>query len=84
MEYQQVINTMSPEVYQNLKRALEMGKWPDGRLLTRQQRDETMQAVIAWGERHLPENERVGYIDKGHKAGEICDDPQVTTLNWKE
>ncbi|MEH6634494.1 MAG: DUF1315 family protein [Halioglobus sp.] len=84
MEYQQVINTMSPEVYQNLKRALEMGKWPDGRPLTRQQRDETMQAVIAWGERHLPENERVGYIDKGHKAGEICDDPQAITLNWKE
>ena len=84
MEYQQIISTLSPEVYQSLIRALELGKWPDGRPLTRQQRDETMQAVIAWGERHLPEDERVGYIDKGHKAGASGDAPGVTTLNWKE
>jgi hypothetical protein len=43
-----------------------------------------MAAIIAWGERHLPVNERVGYIDKGHKAGDSCDDPGETTLNWKE
>ncbi len=84
MDYQQLIDTLTPEIYQSLKRSLELGKWPDGKPLTAQQRHNTMQAIIAWGEKHLPETERVGYIDKGHKAGDSCDDPRETTLNWKE
>ena len=42
-----------------------------------------MQAIIAWGEMHLQEPERVGYVDKGHKSGETCDEPGETPLNWK-
>jgi uncharacterized protein YeaC (DUF1315 family) len=84
MDYQQLIDTMSPAIYQSLKRSLEVGKWPDGKSLTAQQRHNTMAAIIVWGEKHLPEKERVGYIDKGHKAGDNCDDPGETTLNWKE
>jgi hypothetical protein len=41
-----------------------------------------MQAVIAWGEQHLPPEQRVGFIDKGHKAGDSCDEPQP--LNWQD
>ena len=53
-------------------------EWPDGRRLSPEQREETMQAVIAWGEMHLPPHERVGYIDRGSKqAGQTCDDAQV-------
>ncbi|HDY83795.1 MAG TPA: DUF1315 family protein [Halieaceae bacterium] len=83
MDYQQLIDTLSPEIYQSLKRSLEVGKWPDGKPLTGEQRRNTMAAIIAWGEKHLPEKERVGYIDKGHKAGGSCDDPEETTLSWK-
>ena len=83
MDYQQMIETMTPEMYRNLRRAVELGKWPDGQALSPEQKQNAMQAVIAWGERHLPEAERVGYIDKGHKAGDSCDDPAETPLNWK-
>ncbi|TDG11936.1 DUF1315 family protein [Seongchinamella unica] len=83
MDYQQLIESMTPEIYQNLRRAVELGKWQNGQKLTPEQRQHAMQAVIAWGERHLPETERVGYIDKGHKAGDSCDDPAETPLNWK-
>lgn len=83
MEYKQMIEAMTPEIYQSLKRAVELGRWPDGRPVTREQREHAMQAIIAWGERHLEEAERVGYIDRGHKAGETCDDPPETPLNWK-
>ena len=55
MDYQQLIDTMSPQIYQSLKRSVEVGKWPDGRALTQEQRETTMQAMIAWGEKHLPE-----------------------------
>ena len=78
-----MIEAMTPEVYQSLRRAVELGKWPDGRPVTREQREHAMQAIIAWGETHLEATERVGYIDKGHKADEDCDDPRETPLNWK-
>ena len=84
MDYQQLIETMSPDIFQSLKRSLEVGKWPDGKPMTPAQRESAMQAVIAWGEKHLPPTERVGSIDKGRKAGDSCDDPQETLLNWKD
>lgn len=83
MDYLQLLDTMTPEIYRSLKRSVEIGKWPDGKQLTPAQRKEALQAVIAWGKLHLPENERVGYIDRGHKAGEHCDDPLETTLKWR-
>lgn len=84
MDYRQVIETMTPAVYESLKRAVEIGKWPDGRTLTPGQRSEALQAVIAWGKMHLSAPEQVGYIDSKHKAGDSCDDPLETTLKWQE
>ena len=79
-----MIDTMSPDIYRSLVRAVELGKWPDGKPLTPEQRENALQAIIAWGEKHLAETERVGYIDKGHKAGDTCDEPDEMPLNWKE
>lgn len=84
MDYQQMIDSMSPETYRTLRRSVELGKWPDGTPLTPEQRSNAMQAVIAWGEKHLETSERVGYIDKGHKEGDNCDEPQEMTLTWKD
>ena len=85
MDYQQLIATLTPDIYQSLKRSVELGKWPDGKPLTPPQRESAMQAIIAWGEKHLDARERVGYIDKKHKAGDSCDDPGATTiLSWKD
>ncbi len=76
MDYLKLIETMTPEIYQSLKRSVEMGKWPDGRPLTpAPARAMPCRRVIAWGELHLPESERIGFIDKGHKAGDSCDEP---------
>lgn len=84
MDYQQLIETMSLETYKSLQQAVELGKWPDGKTMTREQRENTLQAVIAWGRLHLDENQRVGYIDKKHKEGEVCEEPTETTLTWKD
>ena len=80
--YLNAIRAMSREVYDAMLQALETGKWPDGRPVSAEQRAHTMQAVISWGNLHLPPEERVGFIDKGKKAGEVCDDPQP--LSWQE
>ena len=84
MDYQQTIETMSPEIYHRLLRAVELGKWPDGKLLTDEQRTHSMQAIIAWGERHLSDRERVGFIQKKEKAGEQCDTSSQTPLKWRD
>ncbi len=84
MDYQQLIANMTPETFRSLRRAVELGKWPDGRSLTREQRETCLQAVIAWGERNLPPERRVGHIDKGHKSGDTCDDPLTKPLNWRD
>lgn len=83
MDYLKLIENMTPEIYRSLKRSVEIGKWPDGRPVTPQQRREALQAVIAWGKLHLPESEQVGFIDRGHKAGESCDEPVETPLKWQ-
>ncbi len=84
MDYQQLIENMPEETYQNLKRAVELGKWPDGKALTREQRENTLQAVIAWGKHHLQEREQVGYINKKQKEGDVCDSPEETPLTWED
>ncbi len=67
MEYLKVLEHLNPSVYEQLKQSLEVGKWPDGELLTERQKEIVMQALIGWGEIHLPAEQRIGYIDKGKK-----------------
>ena len=84
MKYQELVESMPRETFESLKRAVELGKWPDGASMTPQQRENAMQAIIAWGESHLSEQDRVGYIEKKEKVGETADAPLETPLNWKE
>ena len=73
---------MDRQVYEQLLESLSTGRWPDGRALTETQRQHAMRAVITWGEIHLSPEERVGFIDKGAKAGDVCDDPEP--LTWSD
>ena len=68
-EYEKLVGSLTPDVYQRLKRAVETGRWPDGREVTAVQREHCLNAIIAWGERNLPPEERVGFIDRGRKGG---------------
>ena len=64
----EMIQNITPDIYLNLKQSLEIGKWPDGRKLTDEQKELTMQAMIAWEIQNLPEEERTGYIG-GQECG---------------
>lgn len=67
MDYEQLIESLTPDVVERLRRGIETGRWPDGRTLTPEQREHSLAAVIAWEQRHVPEEERTGYIDRGAK-----------------
>lgn len=74
MTYDELIERLDPMVYRNLKQSIELGKWPDGRAMTREQREISLEAVIYYENKHdIPEEQRVGYLDRGEKAGTACD-----------
>ena len=84
MDYLQLIESMSPAVYRRLVRAVELGKWPDGKALNSEQRENALQAIIAWGQRHLPEEERVGYLDGRVPVEGRCAKEDESPLKWLE
>jgi len=58
----QTAENITPEIYLNLKQALELGKWADVGKLTPEQNETCMQAVIAWEMKNLPEEQRTGFM----------------------
>jgi len=52
MNIDDLINSMTPDVYQRLVTAVELGKWPDGVALTEEQKANSMQLVMLWQTRH--------------------------------
>lgn len=74
MNIEQMLKSLNPEIVEKLKTAVEIGKWANGVLLTQEQREICMQAVMVWEHKHLPEEQRTGYIDRGSKKqDEQCD-----------
>ena len=80
MDFKQLIDGITPEVYQQLQRVVEIGKWPDGRSLTEEQRSLCMQAIIAFDQRQ-PEEQRTGYVPPKKTDCEPPDSQQP--LRWK-
>lgn len=84
MNFKEMIDNMSPEVYVRLKQAVELGKWPNGVRLTDEQKELCLQAVITYDYSNKPEEGRVGYIDREVHTG--CDTKTSTndheTIKW--
>jgi uncharacterized protein YeaC (DUF1315 family) len=64
LNIKQLIAMIDPDIYQNLKQAVELGKWNNGTALSKEQKALCMQAIIAYDIKHKPEHERVGYVAK--------------------
>lgn len=87
MDLPTLLKSITPDIYQNLKRSLELGKWPDGKLLTEEQRELTMQAVIVYEAQHIAEDQRAGYIDRSKKtacAKDSEDTAEEQVLQWAD
>lgn len=70
MNFDDMIAAMTPDIYASLKRAVELGKWPNGERLSQTQRETSLRAVIAYEHRqNLPEEQRIGYIDRTRPDG---------------
>ncbi len=91
MDIKALIATIDPTIYENLKQAVELGKWNNGTVLSKEQKALCMQAIIAYDIKHKPEHERVGYVAFPAGACETLatlqptgDETELRPLNWSE
>lgn len=62
MNISDLISNITPQVLDNLKRAVEIGRWPNGQVVTQEQRENCLQAIIAYEQFNVPTEERTGYV----------------------
>ena len=69
MRFADAARQLDPEIYRRLRLSVELGKWPDGRVLTAEQKTIAMEAVIHYEQsNNIPETERVGYLEASCKS----------------
>lgn len=67
-DFEALLASVTPEVHQRLRTAVELGKWESGEKLSPRQVEDCLQLIIAWEYRNLPESERVAWIDRSRLA----------------
>jgi uncharacterized protein YeaC (DUF1315 family) len=66
-----LVFSLTPEMADDLKRAIELGKFPDGRVVSDQQRELMLEATIIYDSLKLPEQERTGFIHRKKTASGV-------------
>lgn len=80
MNLQEMLAQLTPESVVTLRRAVELGKWPDGQRLDREQRELCMQALIAWEQLNLSEEQRTGFMPATDCSNKPDDIQTITIL----
>lgn len=75
----ELIASLTPEMVLGLKHAVELGRFPDGRTVSAQQREWMLEAIIRYEETCVPEAERTGYIDRGSSECGLPGDDLIAT-----
>ena len=59
---EELVNAMTPEIHEQLKSAVELGRWENGERLTDEQKANCLQAIIAYDQANLLPEQRVGFV----------------------
>jgi len=85
MNFEELLASITPDIYDNLCRSVEQGKWPDGRRLTDDQRETCLQAIIAYDAANKPREDRVGYLPPKEKhCDSNSDKPVGQPIKWRD
>ncbi|WP_148254251.1 YeaC family protein [Aidingimonas lacisalsi] len=83
MTFDKMIRHMTPAIYDSLKHAVQVRKWPDGRELTRDQVELCLEAVIKYEiAHHVPESQRVGYLERSECSSEGSHGSNEDSITW--
>ena len=69
----ELVESLTPSMMSDLKQAIELGKFPDGRVVSREQKELMIEATILYDALKLPEEERTGFIHRKKQASGIMD-----------
>lgn len=73
MNFDDAATLIDPEIYKRFRQAVELGKWPDGRSLSKDQKEICLQAMMLFeAKQQVEAADRVGYIDTRKKVAP-CD-----------
>lgn len=76
------LKAMTPDVYQQFLLAIETGRWPNGELLSDEQKATCMEAIIIYEHKHVDESQRTGFVPTKKTP---CDthEPADETIRWE-
>jgi len=60
--FDNMLELITPEVYEKFKVAVELRRWPNGNQLTGDQLNTCMQAIVAYEYKNVPSEQRTAYI----------------------
>lgn len=69
----ELVESLTPSMVSDLKQAIELGKFPDGRVVSREQKELMIEATILYDALKLPEEKRTGFIHRKKQASGIMD-----------
>ena len=69
----ELVESLTPSMVSDLKQAIELGKFPDGRVVSREQKELMIEATILYDALKLPEEERTGFIHRKKQSSGIMD-----------
>ena len=67
----ELVESLTPDMVKDLKRAIEIGKFPDNRAVSEEQRELMIEATILYDALKLPEEERTGFIHRKKQASGV-------------
>ncbi|TLM74856.1 DUF1315 family protein [Microbulbifer harenosus] len=79
----ELLQILNPQIVGSLKRAIELGKWPNGVALSAQQKMLCAEAVAYWEQTHTAPADRVGYVPpKATPCADKHDHDYEETVTW--
>jgi uncharacterized protein YeaC (DUF1315 family) len=81
-----MVDALTVERHAVLVRAVELGKWPDGRVMEQGECETSLQILIAYDHRHKKPGDRIGFVppvdgsDCDHEADELLSSPSALIL----
>lgn len=64
----ELVESLTPSMVNDLKQAIELGKFPDGQVVSNEQKELMIEATILYDALKLPEEERTGFIHRKKQA----------------
>lgn len=62
LTFDEIIDRITPDMHANLQRTVQLGRFADGRRLTREQQADLLHTLMAWEAKNLPEEQRSGFL----------------------